>query len=176
MFDLTANSKCYGNNGQFIAELTGREKKWIFERTFDGRKSGSTTEHTIDTPGLFEACDLDRKGNKDYRYRLYVMAGDKLVRFRIEKEDAMTIAKAMDDGRKLDEIVLAEASDAPEAYEGHVWSIVSAAESKKAKAAASIDEAADRCWAILMGLPPADVKKVLAKVRDKASPNALETP
>lgn len=109
----------YGHTGQFIARITGRNARYTFEREFLGRKSGKRndiTEADVDDPGLYECCNISRKSGKDSRFTLVVQVGDDLLEFDSNKEDAMKIGKAMDQGREFGDIVVGHKAD-PEAVD-----------------------------------------------------------
>lgn len=192
---LTASAK-YGYGGkQYIAQITGRAPKVTFARAFVGTKYGKRKEDSsfdTDEPGLFELCDIDRKGNKAQRYRLVLpapgaaaqeaVAGDaeeegrvdegaalregasRLVLVRASKEEAMAIAKRLDKGEQLVEIIriVDLAKDQIE--------ILTAAQAKKAAAAATLDEAVSACLAVLGALPEREAKRVVAELRKRLTP------
>lgn len=113
MITLSASSD-YGLSGQYIARITGRNTKYTFEREFIGRKCGKRNEMTeadVDDPGLYECCDIGRKKGKESRFVLVLEVEDELYKFTCDKSDAMTIAKELDSGRELDEIVIGRLAD-----------------------------------------------------------------
>ena len=90
-------SGSYGNAKQYVARITGRDSKFTFSREFIGRKSGKrgeSTEATVDEPGLYMTCDVDRKGGKDETFILFDGERDEQVTL----EQAMEIAKRMQAG------------------------------------------------------------------------------
>jgi len=103
---LSASAK-YGYGGkQFVARITGRDSKYTFEREFLGRKEGKRGDYTetmVDGAGLYVERDIDRKGNADETYYLLweETAGD-VRKITIPKEDAMTMAKWLDEGKSVD--------------------------------------------------------------------------
>jgi hypothetical protein len=114
MIQLNARAS-YMEKGQYIARITGRNPEWTFEREFVGERGGKRKEAStadIDEPGLFECCDIDKKSNKVKHYALVLQiegGGDNdLDEYSCEKEHAMKIAKMMDAGKTLKEIVIGE--------------------------------------------------------------------
>lgn len=83
----------YGGK-QWIARITGRLKgAATFEREFVGIKGGKRGEGctaTVDEPGLYETCDVDNKGVKDYAYAYF--DGERVSIWR-DRESAMDFAK-----------------------------------------------------------------------------------
>lgn len=104
MITLTA-SAAYGQTGQYVARITGRDSKFTFAREFIGRKSNRDTSADVDEPGLYEVCDIDKKGRKESTFKLVLPNGDKLATLGTDKEDAMKIAKEMA-SRSFAEIVV----------------------------------------------------------------------
>ncbi len=98
-------SASYGHTGQYVARLTGRDSKFTFAREFIGRRSERTSTADVDDAGLYEICDVDRRGGKDSTYWVVAKVGDELYKFAASKAEAMKIAKAFDDGRKLEDVV-----------------------------------------------------------------------
>jgi len=167
MISFSASSK-FGHSGQYIARITGRHKQYTFEREFIGRKGGKRNEETtadVDDPGLYECCDVDKHG-KESRYYLVLEAEGNLIKLRSDKEDAMTIGKAMEAGRSLQEIVVVGKNDDNTFY----YEIVSAKEAEKRQTAQTLDTAIEQCWAILQPLPLKEAKKVLAALKIKLTP------
>jgi hypothetical protein len=112
MITLNASAD-YGLSGQYIARISGRDSKYTFNRDFIGRRCGKRNESTnadVDDPGLYECCDVDRNGKKSRFYFVVEVDGD-LFKFTTDKEDAMTVAKMMDDGRAFSEIVVGTKAD-----------------------------------------------------------------
>lgn len=96
--NMTANA-AYGMKGHYIARITGRDSKFTFKREFIGRKCGKRNEGceaTIDDPGLYMTCDVDRKRNKDETYYVVETDGDGIEDQTCTKEEAMKLAKLMD--------------------------------------------------------------------------------
>ena len=179
MITLTAEGR-YGYEGkQFIARIVGRDAKFTFSREFVGRRSGKrngTTEADLDTPGLYEVCDVDSKGNKDSRYILLFESSDGvLVKLRgtadnadgIDGKDAaMTIAKRMDAGESFERIVAVSAG----ADGRHAYRIQTKAEAQKEIARMTADSAVEQCWAILQSLPERQAKQILSTLKLRVSP------
>lgn len=114
MISLSA-SAAFGKTGQYIAHITGRDSKWTFNREFIGRKCGKRNEGSeadVDTPGLYEMRDVDRKNNKDDRYVIILEIDGELCKFMADKEDAMKIGKELDGGRTIQDIVVGHLEDA----------------------------------------------------------------
>jgi len=104
---LTAGAD-YGMTGQYVARITGRSAKFGYGREFIGRKGGKrneTTEATVIDAGLYETCDVDKKG-KDSTYRVIMQTDGELRQsLPVSDEDAMQIASALDAGREIESIV-----------------------------------------------------------------------
>lgn len=84
---------------QFIARITGRDKKFTFAREFCGRRSGKRNDYTeaiVDDPGLYQIRSTTRKGNAD-EFRIVWVDGETFTSTIIDESDAMTIAKSGDD-------------------------------------------------------------------------------
>jgi hypothetical protein len=98
----------YGQSGQYIARIIGRDSSRTFKREFVGRKTDQrSSQAEIDEVGLYEVCDIDKKGRKEQSYTLVVDVDGlgELDEFGSDREDAMAIAKAMDEGREFSQIV-----------------------------------------------------------------------
>lgn len=167
-------SAAYGEKGQYIARITGRDSKFTFAREFIGRKGGKRNEETsadVDDPGVYECCDIDRKRGKDSRFVLVIKQADgTLVSRRSDKEDAMAIAKQIDAGRDFSDIV---------ADDGSGYEIVDKKEAEAKQQAQTVQTATEGCWVILQTLPEKEAKKVLKTLKDRVSPpkpKASETP
>ena len=114
---------------------------------------------------------MTRKGKVD-RYYVVIEADGALVKLRSDKQDAMTIARALDERRPFTGIVAAAKDD-----EGKpVYEILSAREAAKAQQAQTVDSAIEACWAALQALPEKEAKKVLAALRARVSPKAEAAP
>jgi hypothetical protein len=173
---ISSQSKSYGNTKNYVARLTGRHSSMTFAREFMGK------EALIDEAGLFEECDIDKRGNKDQTYVLVLplpepVGGEDLRRFSADKEDAMKIARRLDEGETLDQIVVAVPRENREQYlaenpgrHGYVYRIQTKGEAKKATAAATITSATQDCWKVLSLLPEREAKKVLAALKARVSP------
>jgi hypothetical protein len=99
---LSASAR-YGYGGkQFIARITGRDKKFTFEREFIGKKVGKRGEDTsvvVDEPGLYVERNIDSKGRSDETYQIIWRDGDKLRLFVLDDiSQAMGIATEIGDG------------------------------------------------------------------------------
>jgi hypothetical protein len=106
---LEAESK-YGFSGQYIARITGRAAKFQFNREFVGNKYGKRSEgssYETDEVGLYEECDVDKHGKKK-SYVLVMPWKDDLRKLYSDMEDALKIAKRMDGGETLEQIVQLE--------------------------------------------------------------------
>lgn len=176
MLTITADSKCYGNTSQYVARITGRHPKFTFDREFTGRKERSTTRAYIDEPGLYECCDIDKKGRKDITFALVLTrtpdcpplspdADPELIRFWIGEAAAATIARRLDDGEDLATMV--EITRNGDSYE---YRIRAKGEAKRASAAATIDAAIEQCWAILQAFPEREARKVLSALKTRVAP------
>lgn len=176
----------YGKSGQYVARINGRDSKFTFDREFVGRKQGKRNEWTefeTDEPGLYESCSVRKRG-KDSTYVLIVdtKCPERLAEYDCplkqhycDKADALKIARALENGRKFDEIVESVNEKQEDGSIDYQWRIMSAAEAKKQLAAQTVETALDGCWEILQSLPTKEAKKVLAALRKKVSPPKDET-
>jgi hypothetical protein len=168
MITLTAKSEGT-QGGQYVARLVGRHKTYTFEREFVGRKMGNRHERTeadLDTPGLYEVCDIDRRG-KSQRYVFILDVGHRLAEFDCEKREAMKVAKSLDDGMAFTQLV--RATEDGTGYE--VLTLAQAKrEQRRADVARSIDTASEECWAILQALPTREAKRVVAALKKRLNP------
>jgi hypothetical protein len=103
---LSASAK-YGYGGkQFVARINGRDSKFTFDREFVGKKSGKRGDYTeamVDDPGLYEERDIDSKGRStDTYYLIWQEAEGDFRKTVIPKEDAMVMAKWLDEGKSVD--------------------------------------------------------------------------
>jgi hypothetical protein len=164
MITLTA-SAAYGFGGkQFVARITGRHEKFTFAYEFLGRKEGKRGESTsadVDTPGLYITRNWGRKNNAEDSYVLIIEKDGELEECSADKADAMKIAKALDAGRRFDEIVEVDANG---------WRMLTPKAAEMAAVAQTIDTAAEACWKVLMSLPEKEAKKVLAILKTRVSP------
>ena len=178
MITLTASSDFNTAGKQYVARITGRNSKFTFEREFIGTRSGKRNDYTradIDDPGLYEGRDTTRKGNSDW-YRLVVRIGegDELGVWWCNKEEAMKIARLLDERVPASELhtrlVL------PEDRKNGEIGFITAAQAERAEAAQTIESAIAACWAAIEALPEKDQKKVLAALRARVSPPKTAEP
>lgn len=76
----------YGAKGNYVARIVGRDSKMTFAREFLGANA------VVDDAGIYELCDISRKGEKQQTYVLY----DGARQVSITREAAMKIAKGID--------------------------------------------------------------------------------
>ena len=172
MITITASSNVFGESKQYLAHITGRSAKFQFNREFVGRKTGrrnETTEYSTDEAGLYEDCDIDKKGRKDIGYWIVVNnpAGE-LIKTRCSMEDALAIAKRLDAGESIEDMITLTAS----VSEPGKWAyeLRTKAEAKAAVAGQTIETATEACWQIIQALPEREAKKVLAALKLRVSP------
>lgn len=106
---LSAESK-YGFSGQYIAHILGRAAKVQFNREFVGNRWGKRNEgssYETDEIGLYEECDVGKSG-KTKSYVLVLPWKDGLRKLYSDTNDALAIAKRLDDGERLEEFVVCE--------------------------------------------------------------------
>lgn len=181
---LTAESS-YGCSGQYIARITGRAERVQFARSFVGTKYGKRGEYTsyeTDEIGLYEV--QSQKKGKSRSYWLVLECDGELRRFSSDHEDALAIAKRLDSGESLPDIVLIELGDVLTNTDGSpyrlkadgipmrkaVYSIRSKSEAKAAVAAATLDSAVSAIVAALMPLPELLRRKALTAAKEKIMP------
>lgn len=148
--------KAYGQTGNYVARLTGRNSQFTFEREFLGASV------LVDTPGIYEVRDVDRKGRKTDSYTLVLSVDiDNVEDFRAEKEDAMKICKLLDAGERLEDIVHSFEEDG-----NLVWGF----RDKKAEAEKAKSSVLEQCYELLKTLSEADAKKIIKELKDRISP------
>jgi hypothetical protein len=169
---ITFNASAdFGQTGQYVARITGRNSKFTFEREFIGRRYGKRNEGSqadVDEPGLYELRDSTRKGKVD-RYRLVVEVDGELQAHKADKEEAMRLAKIIGEGGVSAMVARVRI------IEKDSFEILGASEAKRAEVAQTVDTAIAQCWAILGALPEKEAKKVLSSLKLKVSP-PRETP
>lgn len=175
MITLTANEAYnsrfapVGAKKAYVARITGRSSKMTFEREFLGKGNVD-----VDTPGLYETRSVDKKGRaEEPDYILIMQLGDDIRSCKtVSKEDAMKIAKALDAGRRLEEIVEMTAADPAEGKKYGVtsYSLITPRQAETKAVAQTIDTATEACWAVLAALPEKEAKKVLANLKGRVSP------
>jgi len=97
----------YGHTGQYVARVTGRDPKWGLALSFIGRRSGKRgemTEELVDEPGLYAERDVDRKGNKKDLFPLVWRDAKGLRVTRLDRDEAMGVARRIEDGDDASEI------------------------------------------------------------------------
>lgn len=168
MITLVAQS-AHSHGGQYIARLVGRHTRYTFEREFVGRKSGKRHERSeadLDSPGLYEVCDVNRAG-KNHRYVFILDVGHALVAFDCQRAEAMRVARSLDEGLAFTQVVRANAKG--ESYE--VLSVAQAKrEQRQADVARSIEAATHECWGILQALPIREAKRVVLLLKKRLTP------
>jgi hypothetical protein len=169
MITLTAREDCNprftpGAKKPYIARITGRDRTKTFAREFLGK-----TSVDVDTPGLYEGRGVNKKGFADDPEYVLILEGPggEVEKFTANKEDAMKIAKALDDGRRFEDVV---------AYGETGWSFRTPKEAAKEAIALTIDKVTEACWQLLQHLPEKEAKKVLAALRQRVSPPKPEAP
>ena len=107
---LQASAKFGFGGKQYIARITGRNDKFTFDRSFVGTKSGKRrdcSEYMTDEPGLYVTCDIDSKGRKEETYLVIEEESPgNLVENTCTKEEAMKLAKLLDNGKKFADAVV----------------------------------------------------------------------
>jgi len=158
-----------GRTGQYIARIVGFDPSFIFRREFIGTRSGKRGEWTnadVDDAGLYEACDVTPKG-KAHRYLLVVKSpetNDEPVILRSDKGDAVRIARALDAGRTIAEIVVVSKS----AREGgFVYGFMPMQAVVQQQIGTDMVNAMEACWRSLQRLPAESAWKVLRALRGR---------
>jgi hypothetical protein len=176
-------SASYGNHGQYVARITGRDNKYTFEREFLGRKTGKRGEDTsadVDEPGLYETCSVGKRGKESTYWVLLDCPqlgigtkGDTMRLLEMDKSDAMKVAKALDAGRSIAQIVEIYRDTTGE-KPVNVYRLLSERAAAKQQAAATVESAIEACWAALQSLPTKEAKKVMTALRLRISPPAAK--
>lgn len=184
MITLKATSAS-GSKGQYIARITGRDPKFTFARVFVGRQDsrGTTTQADIDEPGLYVLGEVDRKGGKDETFVVVVPRlglsldgvtnikpsryDDSIVAKNISKDEAMKIAKALEAGDQIGDLVTLSVVNGRVEYDLPT-------KAERAKAAASqpkpsVDSAVEACWVILSALPQEEAEKAIQAIQARIS-------
>lgn len=182
---LSADNKQYGNTrGHYVARLIGRDSKFTFSREFLG------SDVHVDAPGVYEICNIDKKGRKDKTYRLVAISpagqllilkaqADQIVEDGQNARDgidmAMAITKRIDAGEKFDGIVVVEeAADHTHENPSYGYRLLSKGEAVKAVKSATIESATAACWEHLKIMDEKTSKKVLANLKALISPKPVE--
>lgn len=156
-----------GAKKAYVARIKGRDSKMTFNREFLGMSP------TIDEPGLFELRKTDNKGRADDGYRVIAeVDGELKVSITFDKPDAMRIAKAMDEGRSIEQIVKLTGRPGKNDPTTTVYDIeiMTAKQAEKATVGQTIESAINGCWELIKNLPEKDAKKVMAALKVKVSP------
>ena len=175
---VTLNAEgSYGHERQYIARIVGRDHKFTYHREFVGRKAGRSTSATVDEPGLYELCDIDKKGRKESRFRIVVTAGEDLISLRAGADNAdgaapeavaLAIAKRLDAGESIADMIQLLPGELPGAETK--YHLRTPSETKRADAAHTVDSAIENCWVILQALPEREAKKVMQALRLRMRP------
>lgn len=90
-------SNAYGQKGAYVARITGLDKKFGFAREFLVGHSPVIYE-----PGVYEDCDVNRKGGKEIGYYfVFFCRHGELRKARADKSD---VAQFFATGRTIDSI------------------------------------------------------------------------
>jgi hypothetical protein len=180
---LSAESKKYGEHKQYIARIVGRDSKFTFSREFIGGKNGSVSVADVDTPGLYEICDIDKRGDKEQVYRIVAETPDGLQEFRASKHHADTTAESPVDG-KAQAMAIAKRIDAGEQFAeivetvkvGDEWRYRqrTKAQAKKTAIAVTVNSAIEHCWQVLQTLPEREAKAVMKALKERISPKPVD--
>ena len=159
----------------YLARITGRVSGPIkYEREFLG------SEVTIlpGDEGLYEKQRGDKKGGATRWYYVILSHPEHgLIRSTDCEEELPKIAKLLDDGISIEDAVEVTNLRPHDSIEDlMVFDVVprTASQAKKAKSAATIDEAVENCWQALVSLSAGDAKKAVAELR-KRIPTASKT-
>lgn len=161
-----------GAKKAYVARLVGRDSKMTFDREFLGKG-----DVMVDAPGIYETRSVDKKGRPDEPDYILLLDcpafpsenGQTLSSFVATKEQAMKIAKALDEGRSIDGIARVVDASGKTRSE-RTWELLTAREAAKTQAAQTVDAAIDACWQIMANLPEKEAKKVVAALKAKVSP------
>ncbi len=176
MITLRAETRCYSKKHQYIARIDGRDESYTFDRKFVGRKVGKNdtgSEADIDSPGLFEICNITTKGKKDQTYVVIIHVGEYLRQYDVSREEAMKIGKALGDGTDIKHVV--KPNDDLTGVVIHTRKEADKAR-KEADEALSVSQAFDKCWEIVQSLPVPTAKKVVAALTKRLKPQPPPEP
>lgn len=160
----------FGQTGQYIARITGRQKKVNFAREFIGRKSGKRGDITtalVDEPGLYEVVWCKRRGKERAHWILLEVEGQ-LRQVRSDEEDFLTIAKRLDGGETIEQIVVFE--PIPREPGKLVYVIRNKIEANRAIVAKTIDAVVLAIVNAVAGLPKEHQKKALSEAKTRLFP------
>lgn len=164
MITLSASARFGYGGKQYIAHITGRSSKFTFDREFIGRKYGKRNEGSeadVDEAGLYETCDIDKRGDKESTYYVILGEDDNLARYEISKDLAMKIAKRLDGPEQIADILTVDDEDII---------LLTPAQAKRRQATATLESAVEARWDMLQCLPEKEAKKVLTALRKRVSP------
>lgn len=171
MIELSSSNRAYNVKGDYVARIAGKDAKYTFQREFLGATAG------IDEPGLYEICNIDKRGDKNHVYRVIAESPEgELIALRaggdnLDGQDgravAIVIAKRLSAGESIEDII-----EVAKVEDGSTWGyrLRTKAAAKKAGAAKTIGEAVDACAAILENLPEREAKAVLAALKARVLP------
>jgi hypothetical protein len=158
-----------GAKKAYVARLLGRVSGGqTFEREFLGKG-----DVIIDEPGLYERQIGCKKGGADQYYNVIVeVDGNLRTSLDVGREMAMAIAKRMDGGESIQDMVRLNGrpSKRDPARTVYDCELLSKSEAAKAVKAATVDSAVEACWAVLSQLPEKESKAVLATLKQRISP------
>jgi hypothetical protein len=109
-----AEAKLPHGGRQYIARILGRDSKYLFRREFLGTKSGTRREYsslTTDEPGLYETCNVNRKGDKDKTFYVVLVWENNVRRGVVTEEEAIVIARGLDAATAIEELVVVHLAD-----------------------------------------------------------------
>ena len=155
----------------YVAKITGRAKGATkYEREFLGDEAALLPGDE----GVYERQDGNKKGGYTRYYHVLLSHPQHGLILSTDCEEAVPkIAKLLDDGHAIDEIV--EISDLreieyPSGRMVFTATVRTAAQMKQAAKSATQGSAIDCCLDVLGQLPQAEQKKVLAELRKRVSP------
>jgi hypothetical protein len=89
-----------GFRGQYIARIVGAVGADLIRR-FVGEDQDGQTVADVDSPGLYELCDVTRERGAICRYEFVADVGGRQMSIGVCRGKAMQIAKAISQGRRM---------------------------------------------------------------------------
>jgi len=168
----TVVSKCYGNTKQYIALVTGTDPKYGEALTFVGRKSGQQNFADFDEASLIKSQSINKKGNAEISFVLYLPLDGVLAPFEIDTEHEPKISQRtalnkitarLDKGESIEDIceVLRDDADVNQSK----YRIRTALQAEKVLASVTADSAYTSCLEILVKLDEKRQKDILKRLK-----------
>lgn len=165
----------------YVAKITGRAAG---ARKYEREFLGETVDLVEGDEGLYERQRGDKKGGYTRWYHVILSHTEHgLIKSTDCEDDVARIAKLLDDGHAIEDIVEVVDLRPSERTEGLMIfdvGVRSTGDIRKHRASATIESATEECWKTLSLLPEKEAKKVLTALKKRLTPPkpapAEETP